>query len=105
MGSRNWKSHDHRDANEPSIIEALKKLGWVVHRLRDVCDLVAICPRCLEVQLIEVKNPDTHARSRGGDKRTELQRRLHAAFQVRIITLVIPPTELPCRCVRRPDAA
>lgn len=58
-----------RDLNEASIVSDLRAKGFYVELLDEPCDLLVQC-KCGRWILIEVKNPSTHARAKGRERRT-----------------------------------
>ena len=48
-----------RDANEKPIVEALRRIGVLVHRVSDkgIADLICYDPRSRQCALVEVKMP------------------------------------------------
>ncbi len=64
-----------RDKNEAEIVQALKKLGWLVAR-HDLYDLDICCPRCKAILAIEVKMPQsTRAKGAAGRSAGRLTKR------------------------------
>ena len=66
-----------RDKNEPEVVAALRAHGflvWPIHG-QGVPDLLVWSGRGRRFHLVEVKNPATHARRKGGSRRTEAQER------------------------------
>lgn len=71
-----WRSAKQRDANEKAIVDGLRAHGYHVYRLDEPADLAVLIESVGLWQLLEVKNPDTHARRKGGDLRTAAQTRV-----------------------------
>ena len=59
------------DANQKDIVRALRKCGRIVFEIEEPFDL--LIDNCGEWLVMEIKNPDTHARQKGGSKMTQKQ--------------------------------
>jgi len=59
------------DANQKAIVQALRKCGRIVFEIEEPFDL--LIDNIGEWLVMEVKNPDTHARQKGGSKMTQKQ--------------------------------
>ena len=59
------------DENQKEIVQALRKAGRVVFEIEEPFDL--LIDNMGEWVVMEVKNPDTHARQKGGSKMTDKQ--------------------------------
>lgn len=59
------------DANQKSIVKALRRAGRVVFEIEEPFDL--LIDNMGEWVVMEVKNPETHARQKGGGKMTDKQ--------------------------------
>ena len=59
------------DANQKDIVCALRKCGRIVFEIEEPFDL--LIDNCGEWLVMEIKNPETHARQKGGSKMTQKQ--------------------------------
>ena len=59
------------DENQKEIVQALRKAGRVVFEIEEPFDL--LIDNLGEWVVMEVKNPETHARQKGGSKMTDKQ--------------------------------
>jgi len=59
------------DANQKDIVRALRKCGRIVFEIEEPFDL--LIDNIGEWLVMEIKNPDTHARQVGGSKMTDTQ--------------------------------
>ena len=59
------------DANQKDIVRALRKCGRQVFEIEEPFDL--LIANMGEWLVMEIKNPDTHARQKGGSKMTDKQ--------------------------------
>jgi len=59
------------DANQKEIVKALRRAGRVVFEIEEPFDL--LIDNMGEWLVMEVKNPETHARQKGGGKMTDKQ--------------------------------
>jgi len=59
------------DSNQKEIVNALRKTGRQVFEIEEPFDL--LIDNCGEWLVMEIKNPDTHARQKGGSKMTDKQ--------------------------------
>jgi hypothetical protein len=85
MGSwRNQGYNRARDANERTIICGLESAGLMVFRIDEPGDLAVYSVATYEWFILEVKNPATHTRGKGGEVRTEQQRALDPEVQAGI---------------------
>lgn len=64
------------DANQSDIMWALRAVGAVVFEIQEPFDLLVDYKG--EWYVIEVKNPDTNARKKGGSKLTDVQAQILA---------------------------
>ena len=71
------------DANQKEIIRAIKKTGRTVFEIEEPFDL--LIDNCGEWVVMEVKNPDTHARQKGGSKMTEKQDQILETLTAKIL--------------------
>lgn len=77
-----------RDKNEPAIVRALEKAGWLVAKIDRPCDLV--CARDGQVRLVEIKNPERAKKGKGGDLRTPGQKAQAPKWEGYITTVWTP---------------
>jgi len=59
------------DANQKDIVRALRKTGRIVFEIEEPFDL--LIDNHGEWIVMEIKNPETHARQKGGGKMTDKQ--------------------------------
>ena len=59
------------DANQKDIVRALRKCGRIVFEIEEPFD--PLIDNIGEWLVMEIKNPDTHARQKGGSKMTQKQ--------------------------------
>ena len=59
------------DANQKDIVRALRKTGRIVFEIEEPFDL--LIDNYGEWLVMEIKNPETHARQKGGSKMTQKQ--------------------------------
>lgn len=59
------------DANQKEIVKALRKTGRKVFEIEEPFDL--LIDNMGEWLVMEIKNPETHARQKGGSKMTDKQ--------------------------------
>ena len=59
------------DANQKEIVRAIRRTGRTVFEIEEPFDL--LIDNCGEWVVMEVKNPETHARQKGGSKMTDKQ--------------------------------
>lgn len=79
-------AHHSRDKNEPEVIEALTAAGYVVVTVSPspgkygagAPDLIVWSERGQRFHVVEVKNPATHARRKGGSRSQATQDALRA---------------------------
>ena len=57
MPRKNKRPDARRDANEPEIVQALEKAGYIVHRIGEPGDLLIWNPSSLSWHVQEVKTP------------------------------------------------
>lgn len=71
------------DANQKDIVRALRKTGRIVFEIEEPFDL--LIDNCGEWLVMEVKNPETHARQKGGSKMTDKQLEILAALSAKVL--------------------
>lgn len=71
------------DANQKDIVKALRKIGCNVFDIEEPFDLLIDYRG--EWRVMEVKNPETHARRKGGSKMTDTQDTLLAIMSARVL--------------------
>jgi len=59
------------DSNQKEIVKALRKTGRQAFEIEEPFDL--LIDNCGEWLVMEIKNPETHARQKGGSKMTDKQ--------------------------------
>ena len=71
------------DANQKDIVRALRKAGRIVFEIEEPFDL--LIDNIGEWVVMEIKNPDTHARQAGGSKMTEKQDEILETLSARVL--------------------
>jgi len=71
------------DANQPDIVRALRKSGRIVFEIEEPFDL--LIDNIGEWLVMEIKNPDTHARQKGGSKMTKKQDEILATLSAKVL--------------------
>ena len=71
------------DANQKEIVRALRRTGRQVFEIEEPFDL--LIDNCGEWLVMEVKNPDTHARQKGGSKMTEKQDEILETLSAKVL--------------------
>ena len=71
------------DSNQKEIVKALRRAGRVVFEIEEPFDL--LIDNMGEWLVMEVKNPDTHARQRGGSKMTDKQLEILETLTARVL--------------------
>jgi hypothetical protein len=73
------------DANQKSIVAALRKTGRKVFEIEEPFDL--LIDNFGEWLVMEVKNSETHARQKGGSKMTKKQDDILAVLKAKVIVV------------------
>ena len=73
------------DSNQKEIVAALRKTGRQVFEIEEPFDL--LIDNFGEWLVMEVKNPETHARQKGGSKMTKKQDDILAVLKVKVIVV------------------
>ena len=71
------------DENQKEIVQALRKAGRVVFEIEEPFDL--LIDNMGEWVVMEVKNPDTHARQKDGSKMTDKQLEILETLTARVL--------------------
>ena len=71
------------DANQKDIVRALRKTGRQVFEIEEPFDL--LIDNCGEWLVMEVKNPETHARQVGGSKMTDKQLEILETLSAKVL--------------------
>ncbi len=82
------------DANETEIVKAIKKTGRSVFRIEEPFDL--LIDNMGEWVVMEVKNPETHARQKGGSKMTPKQDDILAVLNAKVLVVETVEEALLC---------
>ena len=71
------------DANQKDIVRALRKTGRSVFEIEEPFDL--LIDNIGEWLVMEIKNPDTHARQKGGSKMTKKQDEILETLSAKVL--------------------
>ena len=71
------------DSNQKDIVRALRKTGRIVFEIEEPFDL--LIDNSGEWLVMEVKNPETHSRQKGGSKMTKKQDELLAVLTAKVL--------------------
>jgi hypothetical protein len=71
------------DANQKDIVRALRKSGRIVFEIEEPFDL--LIDNIGEWLVMEVKNPETHARQKGGSKMTDKQLEILETLSAKVL--------------------
>ena len=76
------------DSNQAEVMKALRMIGCVVFDIEEPFDLLIDWRGRWFV--MEVKNPETHARKKGGSKMTEVQDQILAKLSAEVLVVETP---------------
>ena len=71
------------DANQKDIVRALRKCGRIVFEIEEPFDL--LIDNIGEWLVMEIKNPETHARQKGGSKMTDKQLQILETLSAKVL--------------------
>ncbi len=71
------------DANQKDIVRALRRAGRIVFEIEEPFDL--LIDNCGEWLVMEIKNPETHARQKGGSKMTDKQLEILETLSAKVL--------------------
>ncbi len=71
------------DVNQKDIVRALRKTGRTVFEIEEPFDL--LIDNYGEWLVMEIKNPETHARQKGGSKMTKKQDEILAIISTKVL--------------------
>jgi len=73
------------DSNQKEIVKALRKTGRQVFEIEEPFDL--LIDNCGEWLVMEIKNPETHARQKGGSKMTDKQLEILETLTAKVLVV------------------
>ena len=73
------------DSNQREIVAAIRRTGRVVFEIEEPFDL--LIDNMGDWVVMEVKNPDTHARQKGGSKMTEKQDKILETLSAKVLVV------------------
>ncbi len=82
------------DANQKDIVRALRKTGRTIFEIEEPFDL--LIDNYGEWLVMEIKNPDTHARQKGGSKMTTKQLEILETLTAKVLVVESVEEALGC---------